>query len=337
MKLPKDALKKLERLLETNPNVVGYSATTKYKLIGKTPRRAVRVYVARKIPKSRITPRTRIPGKIAGFPVDVFVLGKLELTPGAKAITAIKNGAQGHIERFRPLEGGVSACNAMETYGTLGYFLRDNTDPPPPRKPQWYILSCAHVLEVKGSPQETMQPSPNDHGQYPGDLVGILTLSGLPTVDAAIAQIDVGAVAAIEGVPSPKSITKVTEEMVRDTGFLRHHAGILVQKSGRTTGVTEGWIIDGNYRTKPVTYAAGVTRQFSNCLLIESVDVEDDFQLPGDSGSLLVEAESATALGLVFGMFNKRGAGTLGIACRIEDALDAFPNKIMVKPGESWP
>lgn len=340
MKLPKAVIKDLEQILTTNPNVMGYSATTKDKPgRGKKLTKVVRIYIERALPKGKVNPRLRLPRVIRGFPVDVVVIGKVELAQSPGARKMMVDGATGHIEKFRPLQGGISACNAQDGAGTLGYFLRDDTNPPAPQKPQWYILSCEHVLHEDGSPEETIQPSAPDKGQYPGDLVGKLTEKVLNLrIDAAIAQIDVGAEARIVAAPSPVKSKKVKEAMVTRSKFLRHHTGSLVEKSGRTTGTTIGWIIDGDLRLQKIKYPDGVDRDFKDCLLIESVNEKRDFALPGDSGSLLLDAGDQTAIGLIcWASTMSAGVGSRGIACRMEHVLTAFPGKILVKPGESWP
>lgn len=346
MKLSKTVINELERILATNSNVVGYSATAKRRLRrGKKPETVIRIYVE-KLPKGKISPKLRLPRTIGGLPVDVMALGKLTSTETTGAQQLMNKGTDGHIEKYRPLKGGISVVHAKGGAGTLGYFLRDNTNPPAPKKPQWYILSCAHVLDVAGSLEETIQPSPNDEGQYPGDLVGKLTERVVNhQIDAAIAKIDTGAVAAIVDGDPPKTNKVVTEAMVRDQGiFSSHRSGILVQKSGRTTGCTWGWIIDGNLRTGEFNND-GRMRSFKDCLLIETMLPEapggyvgEDFALKGDSGSLLVDSLTDDALGLIFAAYEmSSGVPSRGVACRMEHVLAAFPGRIMVKPGESWP
>jgi hypothetical protein len=71
-------------------------------------------------------------------------------------------------------------------------------------------------------------------------------------------------------------------------------------KSGRTTGVTEGRIIDANARTGELKYPGGTKYGFENCLIVESEDVDENSLVGGDSGSLLVDAEDQSALRLLF-------------------------------------
>lgn len=298
----------------------------------------MRIYVIRK----RVPPKRRLPRTIQGLPVDAVAGGKVKLSEAAGAARKISRGDPAHIAKFTPLEGGISVCNAkIAKCGTLGYFLRDDQNPPPPpKKPQWYILSCAHVLQAvglkAGAKQEIMQPSPKDKGKYPHDLVGELTSAVYTPVDAGIAKIDIGAVSQIVGiVPSPPGNKVVTETMVKSPGNKR---AIRVEKSGRTTGVTSGWIIDGHYRLGKIKYPDGSKRDFEDCLLLESDDPAVDFQLGGDSGALLVDAKDGSALGLLFASWPMdAGTGSQGIACRMEKVLAAFPGKIIVKPGERWP
>lgn len=312
-KISKEAL----RLLRSNPSVVGFSATLKDELVRGKPsgRLAIRVYVKRKLPKNKILKERLLPENIGGVLVDVVEIGEVELGQG---------GAPGHVEKFRPLQGGISACSthAGASAGTLGYFLRERKPPPhPPNKPQWYILSCAHVLNGASSGLETLQPSGGDGGVAPNDWVGRESLYTYDGVDAAIAAIDAGAIAAIVGLPSP-------------IGTERAKEGLTVAKSGRTTGVTYGRIIDDDFELRNLRYPDGANRSFRRCLLIENR--HHDFANRGDSGSLVIDPVEERPVGMIFAVSHV-GAHWRGIANPIDRVLRAFPNQTMVMPGESYP
>src|SRR6202022_721052 len=74
-------------------------------------------------------------------------------------------------------------------------------------------------------------PNPNDGGQVPADWIGREFLYTYDGIDAALSKIDVGAKAEIIGLPTPTSTAIAQKSMT-------------VAKSGRTTGVTYGKVID---------------------------------------------------------------------------------------------
>jgi hypothetical protein len=201
--------RKLLHILRTNPTVVGFSDSLQPELVRGRPtgRMAIRIYVARKIAKRRLPAAQWLPEEIDGIPVDVVATGtpKFIQTP---AVTP----APGHGENKRPMVGGISVSSRLtpppgvSSAGTLGYFLVG----PPHARPQnppydWYILSCAHVLEPGvGQDREVLQPGSADGGRFPNDAVGRETAYAYDNLDAAVASIDAGAAGEILGpLPAP--------------------------------------------------------------------------------------------------------------------------------------
>lgn len=297
--------------LRAHPSVVAFSETLKPKVRRGKPTKtlAIRVYVERKLARSHVPKGRLLPAKIRGTALDVVEMGILEQI------------------RMRPLLGGISVHNTNGGLtGTLGYFVRDRKPPAPPAaaaalgalipsKPYWYALSCAHVLNNAAGP-ETIQPSQQDGGQAPQDWVGAESLYTYDGVDAAIAKIDVGAVAQIVGLPTPRGTGKAKE-------------GMTVAKSGRTTGVTYGKVIDDDLELK------GKWKGFRGCIYVENE--HRDFVENGDSGSLLVDPLSELAIGLICIGERLPGKFKRGIANPIAAVLRAFPLQMLVQPGETYP
>jgi hypothetical protein len=197
------------------------------------------------------------------------------------------------MRQTRPVPIGVSIGHTDITAGTLGCRVT--------RGCHKYVLSNAHVLanENAGLPGDTiLQPGPIDGGTAPDDYIGFLSES-VPIlfggadnkVDAAIAATDASEVA-METRPNgygfPRSVTTEAE------------VGMTVQKFGRTTAITHGYIdmIDTNIS---VSYAGGVAN-FIEQIVIKSVDTSL-FSRPGDSGSLIVidgGPDDRKAVGLLF-------------------------------------
>lgn len=258
----------------------------------------------------------------------IFTLGSLSLPLAADDEHGVGDHGPAHHKltlRASPLEGpgselGVSgsSLNFVEMKGrlycyagTLGALVEDEGGT--------YILSNNHVLarENDGEFEEPMiqagildqgpgcsinYSDRNDivaHLKYfvPLQLGKSLAKAQDNTVDAAIAKINVGA-----------NLVRA-DGAIMDIGTLSPYieteaGGIDVQKSGRTTGHTYGYVFATN-ATINVQYGTGYGR-FYDQIHIKPPDVENPpvFSAGGDSGSLIVTVPSGTgkpqAVGLLF-------------------------------------
>lgn len=229
-------------------------------------------------------------------------------------VTAIADGGVAHQTlQARPIQLGTSGGNVFDRSmiyccsGTLGALVVDNNTG------QQLILSNNHVLArfnqgIQGEPVN--QPGQIDQscgtdGQVAEltAFVPIQTTKGRKikwnTVDAAVAAVIPGDVAA-DG--SILDIGPVSDNTI--AAFV----GQSVQKSGRTTGHTNGTVLNIDVTTS-VGYsnecggAPNQTAYFQNQIRIGNGDFSDG----GDSGSLIVEAGSTDpanglprAVGLLF-------------------------------------
>jgi hypothetical protein len=200
--------------------------------------------------------------------------------------------------------------------GTLGSLIQSSSGTQ-------YLLSCNHVFarsDQAATGESIVQPGLIDNnctpnGEGPGTtLVGILTAwlplsSNATNVDAAIAQVDSGAVnssgeilelGAMQGngtlaaAPPGTSSTQGKGE----PGSLN----LVVAKSGRTTGLTCASVSALNLSVKVDYYrncdetTAYLTKIYTNQIAIEGSEFSD----AGDSGSLVVDAGNAEPVGLFF-------------------------------------
>jgi hypothetical protein len=200
--------------------------------------------------------------------------------------------------------------------GTLGSLIQNSSGTQ-------YLLSCNHVLarsDQASVGEMIVQPglidnncTPNGNG--PGTtLVGILTAwlplsSNTTNVDAAIAQVDSGAVnsageilelGAVQGsgtlAAAPPGISSTGGK--GESGSLN----LVVAKSGRTTGLTCASISALNLTVKVDYYrncdetTAYLTKIYTNQIAIEGSEFSD----AGDSGALVVDAGNAEPVGLYF-------------------------------------
>ncbi|MCK6209602.1 S1 family peptidase [Georgenia sp. EYE_87] len=225
--------------------------------------------------------------------------------------------ALGETGRVRPLRPGASVAHQAVSAGTLGGFVTVAGDPGT------FLLSNHHVLVGPsgraGDP--VVQPAPADGGSVE-DRVGSLTTfapltSGEPAlVDAALARLDDG----VEADPAyPVGALTGVAEVVGDD---------VVQKVGRTTGITDGHVTAIELDGLVVGYGAGVGElTFDDQIEVEGAG-EQPFSAGGDSGALVYRPSDGRAVGLLFagsetGGENGRGLTYLNPVVEVLTALGA--------------
>ena len=204
-----------------------------------------------------------------------------------------------------PIPGGVQIAPRNAPWvGTLGLALVVDGRP--------HAITNAHVTGLDGNGREMVQPSPGgDHFGVVNKVVGI-RFDGQPNyIDAAV--IDTRRT----GGPYGDEVWTVNNVSL-DVGTLagQHRLAQLgdpVIKSGRTTGVTRGRVV-GVEGTSHVGYDEG-TGVFARQYIIRGDG--GDFSAGGDSGSLILHAETLQPLGLLFA-----GGGGETIANPIAFVLD---------------
>lgn len=186
--------------------------------------------------------------------------------------------------RYRPAPGGVSIGHYNVTAGTLGCIVEDYNG-------YIYILSNNHVLANSNNASVNdpiYQPGPHDGGSHK-DIIGRLSrwitldLRGINYVDAAIA--------------APLNRNYVDPNILgigRVMGVARPKLEEYVVKSGRTTGVTRGYISTINSFVK-VDYGSLGVLYFDDQIIIRP----GNFSRGGDSGSLVLNTDRY-AVGLLF-------------------------------------
>lgn len=314
----------VEKELLTLNNVTGVGVGEKITKGNRTGISSIRVYVKKKVPKTKLPKGQIVPDNINGIPTDVIEM-EFELHPAAVALEDI----QLHVDTgtYDPLTGGISVgpCRAVNGYiyvGTLGLVVEDNdTDEP-------MMLSNFHVMCIDNgwSTGDSMaQPGRVDGGSCPGDVVGKLSRAVLGgQVDCAVAKITnrnhncrITEIGNISG-----TATAVLEEQVR--------------KRGRTTELTHGFIDDLSLSI-PIDYGDGLgTVTLTNQIGI-AVDSSQSskFGDHGDSGSVVVN-ESNEVIGLYFAGSSD---GSFGVANPISAVLGALNVHVCtagVMPTAAW-
>lgn len=239
------------------------------------------------------------------MPVNIFVTGEIE--------------AQPHRFRMRPAPGGISVGHVDITAGTLGCLARGLNAPRTRRR---LILSNNHVLADSNAGSfgdSIVQPGPLDGGTSPADRIAILErfvpidFGGRPNVvDCATGwawpdRVQVGQVFVRNGV---RRIFRTGSRPVSCRRFR------LVGKSGRTTQLTLGRIVDCN-ATIRVRYGPR-TALFRDQISIRGFGRL--FSAGGDSGSLIWSwSPRRSPVGLLFA-----GGGGFTFANKIQHVLRAL-------------
>lgn len=306
----KAAKQQHQQELMGKPNVVGVGVG--YKIVGgeTTDIPCIIVFVRQKVAAESLSAEQMVPAQVEGVPTDVVESG-------------IIYAHQSNTGKFRPAPGGVSIGHYQITAGTLGVVVRDNGTG------ERLILSNNHVLANSNdaSPGDPIiQPGSADGGTVQDDQIGTLVrfqsiafdqTTEPPGCDLAVTYAAIGnfiartlgadhrvnayrpeqAVNLVDAaVARPLNDRDVLDEILEVgaiSGIVEALPGLPIRKSGRTTALTTGEIMAID-TTVTVNYGAGRNAVFEQQL------VSGAMSQPGDSGSLVVDAGSQRAVGLLF-------------------------------------
>ena len=255
--------------LKAYPNVIGVGIG--YRVVGgkRTEEICIRVYVREKKTRRNLRSEDILPEEVEGVRVDVI--------EGTFNIHSVAD----HQRRHNPLVGGISIGNiVLGGSGTLGVSVFDNISREDMILSNWHVLCGRHDCAIQ---EAIIQPGAKDGGSS-GDLVARLHRSVLTSrVDAAIARLT-----------GNRFLLKEVLNLGAVLEMGTHSLGMRVRKSGRTTGVTAGKVVDENADVQIGGYPEGV-REFRNQILIENGVVSSR----GDSGSVWIDS-SNRVIGLNF-------------------------------------
>jgi len=301
---------------------VGYKVTDGH----RTPTPAIVCSVTRKMPSASLSPAALVPRAIEGTETDVVETGRIRAL-------------QPPTGRFRPAPGGVSIGHRDITAGTLGCLVRRNGET--------FILSNNHVLANSNDAQvgdAILQPGPVDGGTIATDHIA--NLEAFVPIDYAVPEppSDCGVAAGVIGFLNAVcrligSQTRYRTVSIQQTtnlvdaaiarplvpedvkaeilgigviqGTVPGTLGLSVKKSGRTTGVTTGEILQIDV-TVDVQYGAGRVARFTDQLVAGAMSQG------GDSGSAVLDEQNRLT-GLLFA-----GSDNTTIINRIEHVFVAL-------------
>ncbi len=274
---------------------------------------AIRLYVARKLPKRLVGLASLMPSHVAGIATDV-----IEAPPAYFALPLAPCTLK-RLTRQRPVQPGGSLGNIAVIGGTLGARVRSRRAGEHGLR---LMLSNNHVLADFGMApigSEICQPAMGDGGE-PSDVVGrllrfapiVIGTQADNRVDAAVATVD-GSVALSSSICTVGAIN----------GMVSPSVDMAVHKHARTTGYSSGVIDDVDCdvlvplsRTDPTRIA-----RFTHQLRIRPRSGSSRFAQGGDSGALIVGKPSNAAVGLLFACPDN---GSYAYANPIRDVLDTL-------------
>jgi hypothetical protein len=283
----------------------------------ETSTECLRFYVERKLPKASLSIANILPTVYQGVPTDVIETGKF--FAGSPAATMVSPAAAlpGPVRtKLRPTQPGCSVGFQFPPgpqvgfvmAGTYGAVVTDGTD--------WFILSNNHVLADEnglpiGSP--IFQPGLLDGGNPATDQVA--ALANFVKINPAVHNLVDCAIAKILDRSQASATFLPNVGKLRAAAVVPAVTGMNVEKTGRTTGFTQGQVFDVSATVK-VGYSMGNV-VFDDQVLVRGS--AGSFSAAGDSGSLIVDSATKQGTALLFA-----GSTTMTIGNKLQNVLSAL-------------
>ena len=346
--MPKRQILKKHRdqlLKKKNVHTVGFGY--KIKDDQKTGELSIICSVEKKAPVSELSKKDLIPKEIEGVLTDVIEIGKIKAFP---ARTDRWRPAPGGVSvGHENITAGTLGCLVKKkdtdiSSKTLGCLVKK-------RSGEIYILSNNHVLADSNQGaigSAILQPGKADGGEFPKDRIATLTefveikwlggegcqiskaVAGLANIFAKTARSksQLQAIRQEEvfnlvdaAIARPNQDKDVVNEIL-DIGVLSGGVnitpglGMRIQKSGRTTAVTEDEILQLDVTTQ-VQYGDGKIALFEDQIMAGPMSA------PGDSGSAILDLDK-NLVGLLFA-----GSDEVTILCRIEHVFNLLDVQLL--------
>jgi hypothetical protein len=266
------------------PGVTAVDLGFKWSQGEMTNRLAIRVHVARKKASWELAAGELFPKEVDGVLVDVI---EATYAPQTVVDTRLESAVDGRQRRFETVPLGVSIGSRFTTAGTLGALVLDQDSGEQMILSNWHVLA-GRLDVIPGLP--IWQPGWIDGGTRNENVIAELSRWMLGPYDAAVAR-----------VAGPRRVESVTleGEEIADCG--EPGLGMIVWKSGRSTGLTKGFV-DGVKMTVTLNYPGVGDRLLKDVFRIVPVPGSGPAELTtgGDSGAVWVDEESGKAVGLHF-------------------------------------
>jgi len=234
-------------------------------------------------------PFINFPNRLAGYPVEIVCLNPL--IPGIDDMPESNTRSK---LRYRPICGGISAAHRDVSAGTLGAIMEDASTGEP------LLLSNNHVFancSTEDKPNARVgdpiyQPGRADGGDYDQDIVATL-VRWIPYSTTEDNLVDAAVARPKPGVLTSEVILGQNGEFITPGEMTPITTKTHVKKFGRTSGFTNGDIIDWDFATT-MTYPGGAKVKYVDQLLAKL----DTYS--GDSGSILLD-NNDNVVGMVYG------------------------------------
>jgi endonuclease G len=289
-------------------NVTGIDVGYKYDNGQRTDDIVVRIHVREKIPESALEAAEVFPKEIDGVPVDVI---QAIYRPTVATESLFERRVRRDI-----IQPGISIGHPIYvTAGTFGAVVYDKFSG------RQCVLSNWHVL--KGSNEaspgdEIVQPGDLDGGRLPRDRIGQLDRSILnEDGDAAIAFLDSASGRSLEFAQLGTGVIVQAARIVR--------IGDILEKSGRTTGVTRGKVDGSGAYTLSYSVGSKTIQGFKIVSVTDGNPNNEEISSGGDSGSIWYDPVTKEGIGLHFaGETDPNPRQEHAIACHLPRVLDAL-------------
>jgi len=337
----KQTLRKHRKDLLKKKNVLAVGLGYKTKDGLNTGKLSIVCSVEKKLPVSEISKKDLVPAEIEGILTDVVETGKLKALRENRAFP-YNDFKKARTDRWRPAPGGVSIGHENITAGTLGCLVK--------KKGEIFILSNNHVLAASNEGSigsAILQPGKYDGGSLK-DRIATLTEfveikwlggegCGISKALASAANIAARAAASksrLQAIRQEEAFNLVDAAIARpiqdesvmneilDIGIpsgglnLTPELGLQIQKSGRTTEITQDEVIQIDV-TAQVQYGEG------KIALFEDQIMAGPMSSPGDSGSIVLDMQK-NLVGLLFA-----GSDQVTILNRIKHVFDLLGLRLL--------
>jgi len=325
-------LQKRSKELLSRANVVATGVGFKVTDGRRTETPSIICSVERRVPASTLSPKDLVPQELDGVPTDVIETGRIRAL-------------QSPTGRFRPAPGGVSVGHRDITAGTLGCWV--HRDGQWMILSNNHVLANSNAAEI-GDP--ILQPGPYDTGGYPDDQIAVLedfvrinfpgdsnggsngdsggcgiagsivsVLNGIAEVLGSSTRVRSYSTRQVDNLVDAAIARPLKEEDVLPeilnigtvAGTASAQLGTAVKKSGRTTGFTQGEILQVDV-TVDVQYGTNLVARFTDQLMAGAMSKG------GDSGSAVLDDQNRL-VGLLFA-----GSDQTTIINRIENVFDSL-------------
>jgi hypothetical protein len=292
------------------PNVIGYGVGQKTTRGRKTGESCLVVFVERKLPVSALRAQDVLPRKI-------------DTAHGALTIDVVEQAVPRFLTdtaAYDPLRGGcMITASAVGGSGTLGAVMYDRRDA------EVVLLTCNHVLTPAGQrgdvPANPVVSQPT-FGNPVGRTKRIAPWFYAPLGDAVkwTARVDAGIVALDAGVDAQFRVIGLGKHPYVPLPPLE---GLEVRKRGFQSELTVGTIehLDVTITMRDANGDRARIGGPGSGFSVRS-PADAPFAVPGDSGSLVVDAQGGAARGMMFagdGM-----AGGLSYGCQLNAIMEAL-------------